>query len=78
MRRVLARFNFSCNLTGNLPQSLTGHTATVIAHFRKKKLTLYCLLSYIYYICELKNKINMLNIRETGLFDILCGKYIFC
>jgi len=29
MRRVEARFNFSYNLTGNRPQSLTGHTATV-------------------------------------------------
>jgi hypothetical protein len=27
MRRVVARFNFTCNLTGNHPQSLTGHTA---------------------------------------------------
>ena len=27
MRRVVARFNFSCNLIGNRPQSLTGHTA---------------------------------------------------
>jgi hypothetical protein len=29
MRRVAARFNFSCNLTGNHPQSLTCHTANV-------------------------------------------------
>jgi hypothetical protein len=34
MRRFVARFNFSCNLIGNRPQSLTGHTATVIGHFR--------------------------------------------
>jgi hypothetical protein len=27
MRSFVARFNFSCNLTGNRPQSLTGHTA---------------------------------------------------
>jgi len=27
MRRVVARFNFSCILIGNRPQSLTGHTA---------------------------------------------------
>jgi len=27
MQRVLARFNFSCNLIVNCPQSLTGHTA---------------------------------------------------
>ena len=27
MRRYLARFNFSCSLIGNRPQSLTGHTA---------------------------------------------------
>jgi hypothetical protein len=25
MRRVVARFNFSCNLIENRPQSLTGH-----------------------------------------------------
>ncbi len=30
MRRVVARFNFSCSLTGNHPQSLTGHTANVL------------------------------------------------
>jgi len=27
MRRFVARFNFTCNLTENHPQSLTGHTA---------------------------------------------------
>jgi len=27
MRRFVARFNFSYNLIGNHPQSLTGHTA---------------------------------------------------
>jgi len=27
MRRVVARFKVYCNLTGNRPQSLTGHTA---------------------------------------------------
>jgi len=31
MRKVVVRFNFSCNLTGNRPQSLTGHTATVVS-----------------------------------------------
>lgn len=25
MRMFVARFNFSCNLIGNRPQSLTGH-----------------------------------------------------
>ncbi len=25
MQRVVARFNFSCTLIGNRPQSLTGH-----------------------------------------------------
>ncbi len=25
MRRFVARFNFSCTLTGNSPQTLTGH-----------------------------------------------------
>ena len=25
MRRFVARFNFLCTLTGNRPQSLTGH-----------------------------------------------------
>ena len=29
MRRVVARSNFSCNLTGNRPPSLTDHTANV-------------------------------------------------
>jgi hypothetical protein len=27
MRRFVARFNFSCTLIGNRPQSLTGHIA---------------------------------------------------
>jgi len=35
MRRVVVRFNFSWNLTGNRPQSLTGHTATVMGKFKK-------------------------------------------
>jgi hypothetical protein len=26
MRRFVARFKFPCNLTGNRPKSLTGHT----------------------------------------------------
>jgi hypothetical protein len=34
MRRVVARFNFSCNLTGNRPQSLTGHTSNVVSNAR--------------------------------------------
>ncbi len=29
IRRFVARFNFSCTLIGNRPQSLTGHTANV-------------------------------------------------
>ena len=29
MRKFVARFNFLCNLIGNRPQSLTGHTANV-------------------------------------------------
>ena len=35
MRKVVARFNFSCNLKGNHPQSLTGHTANVTCYVRK-------------------------------------------
>lgn len=27
MRGIVTRFNFSCTLIGNHPQSLTGHTA---------------------------------------------------
>lgn len=30
---LVARFNFSSNVTGNRPQYLTGHTATVMGHF---------------------------------------------
>ena len=33
MRRVVARFNFSCNLIDNRLQSLTGHTAKHYAPF---------------------------------------------
>ena len=29
MRRFVARFEFSCNLKGNRPQSLTGHIVNV-------------------------------------------------
>ena len=36
MRRVVARFNFTCNLTGNHPQSLTGHTAIRYASDKKR------------------------------------------
>ena len=32
MRRVVARFNFLCNLIGNRPKSLTGHTANVMGN----------------------------------------------
>ena len=35
MRRVVARFNFSCNLIGNRPQSLTVHTANRKRHNNK-------------------------------------------
>jgi hypothetical protein len=31
MRRDLARFNFSCNLIGNRPQSLSGHIVKRLA-----------------------------------------------
>ena len=37
MRRVVARFNFSCNLIGNHPQSLTGHTANVSCKFKSHR-----------------------------------------
>lgn len=40
MRRALARFNFSCNLTGNRPHSLTGHTATVMGNLKNRHTTL--------------------------------------
>ena len=35
MRRVSVRFNFSCTLIGNRPQSLTGHTAIVTINFNR-------------------------------------------
>ncbi len=38
MRKVVARFNFYCNLTGNRPQSLTGHITTVSCKFTKYQL----------------------------------------
>jgi hypothetical protein len=31
MRRFVARFNYSCTLIGNRPQSLTGHAADRLA-----------------------------------------------
>ena len=37
MRRVLARFNFPCNLIGNRPQSLTGHIVNVSGQAKKMK-----------------------------------------
>ena len=39
MRRVVARFNISCNLTGNRPQSLTGHIVNVSVHWKKNSDT---------------------------------------
>ena len=35
MRRFVARFNFSCNLIGNRPQTITGHTANRYRAFKK-------------------------------------------
>jgi hypothetical protein len=32
MRRFVARFNFSCTLIGNRPQSLTGH---IVKRYRR-------------------------------------------
>jgi hypothetical protein len=40
MRKVVARFNFSFNLIGNWPQSLTGHIVNVMAHYKKNKARL--------------------------------------
>jgi len=65
IRRVLARFNFSCSLTGNHPQSLTGHTTNVVSHFRrpitmsKNILTLIILLTA-----------NLINAQTTDLMTI--------
>ena len=36
MRRFVARFNFSCNLIGNHPQSLTGHIVNVSHNLKLK------------------------------------------
>src|SRR5690554_1847067 len=49
MRRFVARFNFSCNLIGNHPQSLTGHIVNVVANSRKNK-TRGRTLKDIYYL----------------------------
>jgi hypothetical protein len=38
MRMVVARFNFSCNLTGNRLQSLTGHAINVTCNLKKPYL----------------------------------------
>jgi hypothetical protein len=40
MRRVVARFNFSCNLIGNLTQSLSGHIVNVMGKFKKRLSTM--------------------------------------
>lgn len=39
MRKGIARFNISCYLTGNRPQSLTCHTANVMWHYKKRAMT---------------------------------------
>ena len=39
MRRFVNRFNFSCNMTENRPQSLTGHTATVMQNYSTSIIT---------------------------------------
>ena len=36
LRRFIARFNFSCTLIGNRPQSLTGH---IVNRYRALKQT---------------------------------------
>jgi hypothetical protein len=38
MRMFVARFNFSCTLIGNHPQSLTGHTANVSGNITKLQI----------------------------------------
>ncbi|HOI88256.1 MAG TPA: hypothetical protein PLV51_10375, partial [Lentimicrobium sp.] len=38
MRKVVARFNFSCNLTGNRPQSLTAYSLNRPSRIAKKHL----------------------------------------
>jgi len=37
MRKFLARFNFSCTLIGNRPQSLTGHIVNRYAAAKKRR-----------------------------------------
>jgi hypothetical protein len=46
MRSVLARFNFSCNMIGNHPQSLTSHTATVVCDLNNSCLIRLLVLYY--------------------------------
>ena len=36
IRRFVARFNFSCTLIGNRPQSLTGHIVTVSNNYKRQ------------------------------------------
>jgi len=38
MRRVVTRFNFSCNLIGNRPQSLSGHIVNRWQQAKKAQL----------------------------------------
>ena len=37
MWRVVVRFNFSCILIGNRPQSLTGHTSIRYEQFEQRR-----------------------------------------
>jgi len=62
MRRVVARFNFSCNLTGNRPQSLTGHTATVSRYAKEKPTPKF----------ELKGKIHFMRRFVNSLVSFRC------
>lgn len=40
MRRFVARFNFSCTLIGNRPQSLTGHIVKRYGQPKRSQLQL--------------------------------------
>ena len=73
MRRFVARFNFSCNLIGNHPQSLTGHTAKLLGMILK-----YCESISNYFTKELDLKKVMKTVFFLGMLAHDRRKLFLC
>ena len=77
VRRFVARFNFLCTLTGNRPQSLTGHIVNVIGHSKKKRMLTENREELSGFLVELTNMLRQINfIFELLLKDSLFANFV--